>query len=232
MKMVELSTDGGVNWELLQQLSGSMQGDIALSLKDYVGNEVVIRFRFDTVDRYYNNYEGWFIDDITIEKEMPGAPDLTITSKSEEIGEADFTVTYTVTNRGNGDAGTSNTAIYIDGTNVLEDPVPALAASASYTNTVGPFECPCKATLAVTVCADNNNNVEEDIETNNCMVNNVECPGADVIYVNENGWWREGATFNPSSTPIQAAIDNAYGSCGMNINVQAGTYQEQVIIIQ
>jgi len=65
-KMVETSTDGGANWELLQQLSGSMQGHIALSLKDYVGNEVMIRFCFDTMDGYYNSYEGWFIDDITV----------------------------------------------------------------------------------------------------------------------------------------------------------------------
>jgi hypothetical protein len=67
-KLVEISTDGGATWSLLQQLSGSMQGDQVLSLKDYAGKQILIRFRFDTGDRYYNNFEGWFIDDITIEK--------------------------------------------------------------------------------------------------------------------------------------------------------------------
>lgn len=70
-KLVEISTDGGATWKLLQQLSGSMQGDRALSLLEYVGNEVMIQFRFDTVDKYYNQYEGWFIDDITVVKQTP-----------------------------------------------------------------------------------------------------------------------------------------------------------------
>ena len=68
-KLVEISTNGGATWALLQQLSGSMQGNRALSLHDYVGNDVMIRFRFNTVDKYYNNYEGWFIDDITVKEQ-------------------------------------------------------------------------------------------------------------------------------------------------------------------
>lgn len=103
-------------------------------------------------------------------------PDLVITEKSEALEDGTFTVTYTVANVGDGDAGASDTTIYIDGTAVMEDHVPALAAAGeSYTNTVGPFDCPCGTTITVTVCADNDDVVEECNEENNCMENELEC---------------------------------------------------------
>jgi len=33
------------------------------------GNPIKIRFHFTTLDKYYNNYEGLFIDDIPVELE-------------------------------------------------------------------------------------------------------------------------------------------------------------------
>ena len=112
-------------------------------------------------------------------EEAPPKPDLTVTEKYETLLEdGNFTVTYTVANIGDDNAGASSTIIYVNGSNVLEDPVPALAAGANCTNTVGPFDCPCGATLNVTVCADNDNVIAESKETNNCKVNFVECPEA------------------------------------------------------
>ena len=108
----------------------------------------------------------------------PGSPtpDLNITEKSETLLEdGNFTVNYTVKNIGTATAGASNTTIYIDGVNVLEDPVPALTANASNVSTVGPFDCPCGQILNVTVCADNSDVVVESDETNNCMVNFLKC---------------------------------------------------------
>ena len=105
-------------------------------------------------------------------------PDLVV-NKSVTIEDGTFTVNYTVTNIGDGPAGASNTTIYIDSVNVLEDPVPALASGDSFTNTVGPFECPCGTTLNVTVCADNGNVVEESDETNNCLENEWICKKGD-----------------------------------------------------
>jgi len=32
------------------------------------GQAIKIRFSFDTVDGYFNNYEGWFIDDIEVKE--------------------------------------------------------------------------------------------------------------------------------------------------------------------
>lgn len=48
------------------------------------------------------------------------------------------------------------------------------------------------------------------------------------ICVNTTGWWRNNATFNTSSTPIQSAIDNA--TSGDTILVEQGTYTENVDI--
>ena len=50
---------------------------------------------------------------------------------------------------------------------------------------------------------------------------------ASVIYVNTSGWWYEGEPFNPSSTPIQDAVNNASAGC-CNITVKDGIYSENV----
>ncbi|KAF5436060.1 CASH domain-dontaining protein [Candidatus Methanophagaceae archaeon] len=47
-----------------------------------------------------------------------------------------------------------------------------------------------------------------------------------IIYVNETGWWIEPDQFNPSSTPIQSAIDHA--TAGNTIIVKNGAYTENV----
>jgi hypothetical protein len=103
-------------------------------------------------------------------------PDLVITEKYETfVDGGSFNITYKVNNIGCADAGASNTTIYIDGV-PLEVPTPAIPRGECHENTVGPFDCPCGVTLNVTVCADNDDVVEECNETNNCKVNEVECP--------------------------------------------------------
>ncbi len=118
----------------------------------------------------------WVMDCDEAWVNTPAMPDLVITDKYETLqDDGNITVTYTVANIGEGDAGASNTTITVDGVSV-EDPAPALSAGESYTNTVGPFPCPCGRTVRVEVCADNDNEVEESNETNNCEVNEYECP--------------------------------------------------------
>ena len=136
--------------------------------------------------------------------EVQPMPDLTVTEKNETLLEdGNFSVTYTVANIGDGNAGASNTTIYIDGVNVLKDTVPALAAGASYTNTVGPFECTCNQTLNVTVCADNDEVVYESAEGNNCMSNELVCPVCKFIPA--------GVTFNKKRLDLNSnQILNAF----------------------
>jgi hypothetical protein len=64
-KLVEVSVNGGA-WTQLEQLpTGTGEGTRTIALP--VGNPIKLQFRFNTVDKLYNGYEGWFIDDITVE---------------------------------------------------------------------------------------------------------------------------------------------------------------------
>jgi len=39
---------------------------VSIDISPYVGGIIKIRFKFDTIDSAYNNYEGWYIDDVTV----------------------------------------------------------------------------------------------------------------------------------------------------------------------
>ena len=51
---------------------------------------------------------------------------------------------------------------------------------------------------------------------------------ATQLYVNENGWWCDGCAFDPSSYPIQSAVDAADN--GDSIFVYNGSYTEWVVV--
>jgi len=55
----------------------------------------------------------------------------------------------------------------------------------------------------------------------------LSCDCGDIC-VNPSGWWRDGGALNASTTPIQAAVDNA--NAGDVICVAAGSYTENVYI--
>lgn len=57
----------------------------AISLDEYAGqSNVKIRFKFDTVDQYYNAYRGWIIDDIVIQNQPGTFP---LYSDNEEVDD-------------------------------------------------------------------------------------------------------------------------------------------------
>lgn len=71
--MVEISADGGTTWQLLQEWKSTVPSPppawqyVSIPLPPSVlGNEISIRFRFDSVDGLYNFYEGWYIDDMEV----------------------------------------------------------------------------------------------------------------------------------------------------------------------
>ncbi|GAB4152235.1 MAG: hypothetical protein Fur0021_16770 [Candidatus Promineifilaceae bacterium] len=66
-RYIELSTDGGINWNLLGE--GDTEGvwyERIFDLSAYVGSQALIRFRFDSVDDVDNYYVGWMIDNIRL----------------------------------------------------------------------------------------------------------------------------------------------------------------------
>jgi subtilase family serine protease len=84
---------------------------------------------------------------------------------------------------------------------------PALAPDESYSDAFEPEECPCGETLNVTVCADNDDVVDESDETNNCEVNFVDCPPCkpDLIVTDINAYHYN--TISPAWFNMQNEID-------------------------
>jgi hypothetical protein len=54
--------------------TGQWQQRGPFNLSSYIGNIVQIRFRFDTIDGQFNNFEGWYIDDVRIENKPLNTP--------------------------------------------------------------------------------------------------------------------------------------------------------------
>jgi subtilisin family serine protease len=66
---LEIKTKGTNNWQLLREsldVAKFNQADIVLDA--YAGQWVQLRFNFDTVDAYFNNYEGWYVDNFRLDQ--------------------------------------------------------------------------------------------------------------------------------------------------------------------
>lgn len=63
---VEVSSDGGTIWDIVSEYTGSGTSWAmeSISLADYVGESINIRFRLQS--DYSFNYAGWYIDDVTV----------------------------------------------------------------------------------------------------------------------------------------------------------------------
>ncbi|MDI6639731.1 MAG: S8 family serine peptidase, partial [Methanocellales archaeon] len=105
-KIVQISTDGGANWQELMQVSEDnvIMGAwhlVEIDLSGYVDNVIMIRFYFDTVDSILNDYWGWFIDDIVVEEPIVGITschpvETYITNAEGEPRYFNITITQTV----------------------------------------------------------------------------------------------------------------------------------------
>ncbi len=65
---VFISIDYGETWTPVWQSTdnSSEYRTVSLNLSGYAGLPIQLRFTFDTVDEKFNNYRGWFVDDISI----------------------------------------------------------------------------------------------------------------------------------------------------------------------
>ena len=66
---VDLSLDGGNQWIRIREgIPGSSGGWVTtlLNISEYYGNDIRIRFFFDTGDDVANDFPGWFIDDVRV----------------------------------------------------------------------------------------------------------------------------------------------------------------------
>ena len=120
---------------------------------------------------------------VAYEEEVPPEADLEISAiwKNEE----NCTICYKVTNIGDGTAPAGhNTALYVDGVAVAHDRVPvALAPGESYIGCFNGYVWTyTPPSDNITVCADNNETMDELDEDNNCltiiwMCGDVNCDG-------------------------------------------------------
>ncbi|OQX22567.1 MAG: hypothetical protein BWK75_00410 [Candidatus Altiarchaeales archaeon A3] len=81
MCYVDISTDNGNSWVNIRSgVSGNSGGWVQrkINISNYKSSTIRIRFRFDTIDDWYNSYPGWFIDDIRIQQYVSLFPSLSI----------------------------------------------------------------------------------------------------------------------------------------------------------
>lgn len=71
--MVDVSSDGGATWTALRGHYGDApSGDsygwqiTALDLSAYAGDQIKVRFNFDTGDTLFNDFPGWWVDNVDI----------------------------------------------------------------------------------------------------------------------------------------------------------------------
>jgi hypothetical protein len=73
---VQISTNGGSTFTTLATYnvvaeSSSWRLSSPVDLSSFAGQSVQVRWSFDTVDSFNNNFEGWYVDDVRIQKLRP-----------------------------------------------------------------------------------------------------------------------------------------------------------------
>jgi hypothetical protein len=71
-----VSTNGGVSFSLLTRYSVTAESSVwraatPVNLSAYAGQTVQLRWSFDTVDSLNNDFEGWYVDDIQVQAQVP-----------------------------------------------------------------------------------------------------------------------------------------------------------------
>ncbi|MCB0172433.1 MAG: S8 family serine peptidase [Anaerolineaceae bacterium] len=139
-RATEISTDNGSTWTTLGE--GAIEGtwySNAFDLTPYQGQNALLRFRFDSIDGYADDYLGWLIDDVAIHTNcIANYYQVTIApTEATQWGDPGQTVVYTVqvTNSGN----LSDTFDLTASGSAWPIYVPLDSGAASTTLTVGPL---------------------------------------------------------------------------------------------
>jgi len=84
------STDNGASWLLITHVAHDTPGEefasFRVNLTRFAGSVIRLRFDFDTFTATANNHEGWFIDDIRVEKLSTEPPTIALNPASLAYG--------------------------------------------------------------------------------------------------------------------------------------------------
>src|SRR6185436_14686763 len=76
------SAEGGFNLIVQSRLGTPQWVTRSLDLSAYAGQTVRIRFSFDTIDAGFNNFEGWYVDDVNVFSGGPASPSANLPASS------------------------------------------------------------------------------------------------------------------------------------------------------
>lgn len=110
-RIIEIKEENETTWTQVEQLSGDPMNQWlpkSIFLNTYKNKNVQIRFRFDSVDGSYNNYRGWYIDDVNLG--IHGA-ELTVSETGPAQAAIGETITYEVEVTNTGDRVAENTIL-------------------------------------------------------------------------------------------------------------------------
>ena len=137
-------------------------------------------------------------------------PNLVVTAKEENWQDRDtYKVLYTVMNIGTEPAGISRTRVTVDGVEMGRNLTPALGVGESIQGVFGPFPYTGPEDTII-VCADVEDDVEEMMETDNCLENQLI---PDLVVTDKYEQWNKDGTYNVYYT--KQNIGNA--PCGDSI---------------
>jgi serine protease AprX len=70
---------------------------VEIDVSSYVGGDLYIRFEFDTVDNLYNDYRGWYVDDVEVLAGLPAGDPPVLLSVEPDTGLPDVQTPITIT---------------------------------------------------------------------------------------------------------------------------------------
>ena len=119
--VVLISTDYGNTWDTLYQSDGTggLWRNVSLDISPYCGHYVNIRFSFDVPDANYNDFEGWYVDDVMVTGVKADIPWLSFAPAQDTVPPQDSVAVQVL---GDGSSITSDTTLYARGVFYTNDP--------------------------------------------------------------------------------------------------------------
>ena len=73
LRQVWITYNDGAAWDLIYSSSDNSATwrHVSIDVSAYAGFPVRFKFEFDTIDDQYNNFSGWYIDNISIAAPIP-----------------------------------------------------------------------------------------------------------------------------------------------------------------